>query len=33
MKGEPLNDDTCPYPEDVDAKSPPGGELILPLSV
>jgi hypothetical protein len=28
MKGEPLNDDTCPYPVDVDAKSPPGGELI-----
>jgi len=29
MKGEPLKGDTCPYPVDVDAKSPLGGELIL----
>ena len=29
MKGEPLKGDICPYPVDADAKSPPGGELIL----
>ena len=29
MKGEPPKGDTCPYPVDVDVKSPLGGELIL----